>query len=303
MEGTDVPAAKVYDVCSSADNPVGASYILVDKVKGQPPTRMNATHDHMFKVLEQLADIYVELAKHPFQAIGSLCGDSHTSLGPIVTEILASSSPDEATADLLGPFDSLKGYYTAAIKRGIYMIESGKLHPQWREDSYLIHRHLLSLSQSLPSTNTPCYLRHPDDLGSHILVDEGFNITGIIYWEWAFAVPAEVAFASPMLIWNVGRFFDGEEGLSELEEKFADTLDQKSGEMALGRYVRKGRFWQRLRWCVGADLIDEDFEAYKNIFRALRRLAGEEDMDWKLWKMWALQEYGWIGSRHTSSSC
>lgn len=37
------------------------------------------------------------------------------------------------------------------------------------------------------------YLKHADDKGDHILVDEHFNITGIIDWEWAHtASPAHI---------------------------------------------------------------------------------------------------------------
>lgn len=55
-------------------------------------------------------------------------------------------------------------------------------------DNYLAFRWRLSALSSLTSPESnegPFYLKHYDDKGDHILVDDDFNITGIIDREFA----------------------------------------------------------------------------------------------------------------------
>lgn len=52
------------------------------------------------------------------------------------------------------------------------------------------------------------YLKHADDKGDHILVDEDFNITGIIDREWTYTAPPAHAFNSPIGLLPVADFYD-----------------------------------------------------------------------------------------------
>lgn len=88
-------------------------------------------------------------------------------------------------------------------------------------DAYLIHQYLLDLAPSvLPPSSTQdarqkyC-LRHGDDKGDHILIDDAFNITGIIDWEWAHTAPPAYAFNSPIGLLPVGQFYDDAVDLGE----------------------------------------------------------------------------------------
>lgn len=72
------------------------------------------------------------------------------------------------------------------------------------------------------------YLRHYDDKGNHILVDDEYNITGIVDWEFASAEAKELAISSPWMMWPVGDFYDGKYSLAEDEERFASIFEERS---------------------------------------------------------------------------
>jgi hypothetical protein len=53
------------------------------------------------------------------------------------------------------------------------------------------------------------YLKHGDEKGDQILVDNEFNITGIIDWEWAQTDSKSAAFNSPIVLLPVTGFYEG----------------------------------------------------------------------------------------------
>jgi hypothetical protein len=94
------------------------------------------------------------------------------------------------------------------------------------------------------------YLKHPDDKGDHIFVDDSFNIAGIIDWEWTQTVPSEDAFTSPCMMWLVGRFYERPNELSDEEVRFADIFCER-GRDDLAQCVVHSRKVQRFSFAVG----------------------------------------------------
>ena len=196
----------------------------------------------------------------------------------------------------LGPFETLQEYHLGVISKILEMIAANKLYSPWAVDTYLIHYSLLEAAFSLPrsSKKQEYYLRHYDDLGSHILVDENFKITGIIDWEWAYTAPASVAFTSPMMLWDVSEFFSGHNSLSNSELTFAEMLKQtvNSESQGLDKYVVDGKAIQRLQFILCNGLPDWDISSYIQNFAALQRaLKIDETFEWENWKKAALQKY------------
>jgi aminoglycoside phosphotransferase (APT) family kinase protein len=72
-------------------------------------------------------------------------------------------------------------------------VAQGEVHHNNAVNSYLVHRYLLERAPAfsrLEQSDTPqYYLKHMDDKGDHILIDDDYNITGIIDWEWAQTMP------------------------------------------------------------------------------------------------------------------
>lgn len=86
---------------------------------------------------------------------------------------------------------------------------------------------------STKSTNTTAgsfYLKHFDDKGDHILIDEQYNVTGIIDWEFASTESKNLAFSAPCMMWPVGDFYDGKNGISQDELAFAQIFRQHGRE-------------------------------------------------------------------------
>lgn len=100
------------------------------------------------------------------------------------------------------------------------------------------------------SRTGPFYLKHYDDKGDHILVDDEHNITGVIDWEFASAEAKELAFSSPCMMWPVGDFFDGSNALAEDEERFAAIFERR-GRADMAKLIRGGRKWQRYLFFMG----------------------------------------------------
>lgn len=95
----------------------------------------------------------------------------------------------------------MQGYYDEMISRMLELIAAGELYSPWAVDTYLVRRCLLDIVPLLPGINDGNFCpRHPDDAGFHIVVDDEFNITGIIDWEWASTAPKALAFSSPFCL-------------------------------------------------------------------------------------------------------
>ncbi|KAI1502111.1 hypothetical protein F5X99DRAFT_408301 [Biscogniauxia marginata] len=292
LERTGVPAPKVFDFAlDHADNYVGVGYILMEKLFGKSLRWSIATQEQRRNVMVQLADIFIELSRYPFDLLGSLdCpGDSH--VGAFARESLTDFV--QSGMRTMGPFSSLEEYHKSSLRLVLDLILREEIYSQQAVDAYLIHRFLFDLVPSvLPQTvqdNQIYYLKHADDKGDHILVDEDFNITGIIDWEWAHTAPPTQAFNSPIGLLQVDEFYRGMNHLGDDEITFAHMLEEK-GHPNLAGFVWSGRLQHRFSFCCGYDLTDWD--GFLGLFQGLRDAVKVDDgLDWNGWKSAALRRY------------
>ncbi|GAB7342756.1 hypothetical protein MBLNU457_g0899t1 [Dothideomycetes sp. NU457] len=297
---TAIPSPSVFAYAlESPSNPVGTSYLLMEKLPGRSLDWNSANADQRAHIVEQLVDVYIELEKHPLQLTGSLeldtssgdnvSSDSQDNIGSF-TQPLYFSSPTES----LGPFSTLKEAYEAIITRQMQFLSTKEVH-NLPVDNYLSFLWRLSALPKLiaesASANGPFYLKHNDDKGDHILVDDDYNITGIVDWEFASFEAKEYAFSSPCMMWPVRRFYDGANDLVEEEKQFATLFDQR-GRPDLGDAVRHGRQWQRFLFALG-ETIPADMDKFKGLFQGLRKsLIGEETIKpYEEWKKRALEAF------------
>ncbi|KAI0882820.1 kinase-like domain-containing protein [Annulohypoxylon maeteangense] len=291
LEQTSAPTPKVFDfTLDHADNPVGVGYILMEKLPGKPLLEVSRTKEQMKRVMEQLADVFIELHKYPFNRLGSLDnpGDSH--VGALARESLTDFIQSEMRT--MGPFSSMEEYHKSSLQLLLDQILRQEMYSNRAVDAYLIHRFLLDLVPSVLSSaqdDGKFYLKHADDKGDHILVDENFNITGIIDWEWAHTAPLSHAFNSPLAIFDVAEFYNGVNNLSDNETVFARIFGGK-GHQDLADSVWKGRLQHRFNFCCGHNL--EDWSGFLGLFQGLRNAVKVDDgMDWDGWKIAALDRY------------
>ncbi|KAL6850739.1 hypothetical protein ACO1O0_007864 [Amphichorda felina] len=290
LEKTSVPAPKVFDFAlEHPDNTVGVGFILMEKLPGKSLKWSIASREQRRKVMNQLADTFVELQKYPFNLLGSLDSPGESHIGAFARESLIEFTQSEMRTS--GPFPSLKEYYTSSIQLILDLIVQEEMYSQKAVDAYLIHRYLIDLvPRVLPAVydDENFYLKHADDKGDHILVDEHFNITGIIDWEWASTASPAHAFNSPIGFLPVADFYCGRNDLGDDEVIFARLLEEK-GHGDLARFVWNGRLQHIFNFCCGYDLTDWD--GFLGLFRGLRDAVGDEALEWDEWKIAALQRY------------
>lgn len=77
------------------------------------------------------------------------------------------------------------------------------------------------------------YLKYVDEKMDYILVDEEYNIMGVIDWELVFMVLVFVVFNIFMGIFFVKDFYDGVDIFGEYEDGFLDILRLKGGQVFL----------------------------------------------------------------------
>jgi hypothetical protein len=253
---TSVPVTKVVDLSTESNpkNDVGLGYILMEKVQEKPLDWQNLTAQQKEKIMQQLADIFLEIEKHPHDRIGSLMPSGGEGASFEIQGIAHHSTFNMAELNVrpLGPFDSSAEAAHGLVEHYLGMIEGGEIDSAYLDDVRLAHRFRLGVIDRIwqGQQRERFYLKHPDDKGDHILVDDSFTIVGMIDWEWAQTVSKEEAFSSPCMMWPVARFYEGSNELSDDEIRFA-AIFRERGRDDLAECVMKGRKVQRTYFARG----------------------------------------------------
>lgn len=293
LEKTNVPAPRVFDYALE-DPAVGVGFILMEKMPGKSLRWPLATQAQRNRVIFQLSDVFIELYKYSFDSLGSLESPGSLQVGAFARELLMNVVESKVCKS--GPVFSIQEYHRSSLQQLIGMIMHDEMYSPRAVDAYLIHRFLIDLIPlvvpSQPGSepeDAKFYLKHTDDKGDHILVDEEFNITGVIDWEWACTAPPFHAFNSPIGLLPVAEFYDGKNTLAKDESTFAAMLEEK-GHPELAGYVRRGRLQHRFAFCCGFDLADWD--GFLGLFKGLRAaVCVDADLEWDEWKAVALERY------------
>lgn len=228
--------------------------------------------------MEQLARIFLELERHPFPSMGSLSDEDGTVGAYAQSHLFAGPS------EPLGPFQDPETALVSVIRHELKLIESGELSAL-AEDNALTHRWRLAQTPSIlkDAQTRPFYLKHNDDKGDHILVDDQHNITAIIDWEFASTECKHLAFSSPCMMWPVERFYDGSNDLSAEETEFAQIF-RDLGRADMAQMVAGGRKYQRFLFYLGA-LGSTDQDEFEALFQGLRASVQGPDInsygEWK----------------------
>ncbi|KAI1081885.1 hypothetical protein F5B20DRAFT_578664 [Whalleya microplaca] len=295
-EHTRIPSPRVFDWACESDphNPLGqVGYILMEKVEGKPLDWQQATSFQKEKVMQQLADIFVEIEKHPFDTIGSIM----PARDPATFEIQgfahhATFRP--GCEGPLGPFDSSLEAARVVVESYLTKIATGEIAAAYPVDVYLVHRYRLDILSNIGKeilSEGKFFLKHPDDKGDHILVNEEYDIVGIIDWEWCCTVSKEDAFSSPCMMWPVAQFYDGSNELTDEELRFAGIFREK-GRNDLASYVTEGRKVQRFFFAFGAATeCQNDHQTFVALFMGLKRAFESKEEGWEEWKSKALEKW------------
>jgi len=263
---------------------------LFEKLPGKPMTWYDATEDQKQRFSRQLADIYVELDRHPFGKLGRLQPGSMAEapgIGPTFFDY-------DPTGTLVahGSFEHSDDYYKALVERGIRLIKTRQMAISAPVDMYLVYRAPLD---HLPSQNSheqgpPFFLQHVDTRPDNFLVDDAYNITGIIDWEFAILAPKSSGLQSPLLMNDLN--LQMKEGLSvpsDDELRFSRILRDSNGRDDLAVLAAQ-KLVLAFEQCIETEPHHWTFVP---TFAAWwRAITGTDSFDWDTWRKEALEKYG-----------
>jgi hypothetical protein len=302
---TRVPVPKVFDFSPpSAPEDIGIGYILMEKVSGHQMDWFALDEPAKRKVLDQLADVFASLLEHPFDQIGcleptptsstgenDLDHDGGCRVGPLTAEqaLDRDALNDDATHSR-GPYKSTDDYVADMAQAHIDHVLARESYRALDDaaDVYLALRAVQSSAPLLSPRRRPegFFLKHMDDKGDHIFIDDEHNIIGIIDWEWAQTLSAPDAFCAPLFLVDVGQYYDGVDTLSADEALFVQVLEEK-GHLGLAALVREGRLRHRLAHIMDDSAMVDDTRVHLSSFR--RILLGVENETWDAWKAASLK--------------
>lgn len=115
LQGTAVPASKVYDFAlEGPESPVGVGFILMDKLPDKSLRWSLATPEERRRVMDQMANTFIELHSHPFDLLGSLLDTpGGLAVGAFARESLTDFEGSNMTT--IGPCSSWQDYRLASL--------------------------------------------------------------------------------------------------------------------------------------------------------------------------------------------
>ncbi|OLN86781.1 hypothetical protein CCHL11_07885 [Colletotrichum chlorophyti] len=241
--------------------------------------------------MQQLVDVFLEIDKHPFDSMGSLVM-SDSVPGGFDVQGFAQQSTYRIGTGALGPFSSPLDGYRAVIESHLSKIASGELVAYHPLEAYLTHRFRLDVVGSLwkdVSSRGQFFLKHPDDKGDHILVNDTFEIVGILDWERTCAVSRAEAFSSPLMMWPVAKFYNSLNQLSPDEQRFAEIFRER-GRQDLSDCVFNSRNAQRFLFALGPE-TPQHKKLIIDLFTGLQQAFGFESEEWQVWKYKVLEKW------------
>jgi len=286
LDKIDVPSPRLHDYGLRNDprNEVGVAYMLIDELPGTPLLLKDPSSEHLRKVYSQWASILCTLQMHPFEKIGSLLFQSNgeISVGPITGD-------RTGTFSQMGPFRNAREYYSTLAEKYLEMISDGQLFSAYPANAYLIFKYLKQLAESgrwnafeSSLDEGPFFLKHMDDKGDHILVDDDFNITGVIDWTFARIVPVFEAFGPSLLTANMSDVYNGKAGHSFQDTVMAEVLQSRDNR--LGRIANGPDLVRRFSFGLGMGMNlpwDEASALFQGIISTAT--GNPLGLNWEVW--------------------
>ncbi|KAI1390356.1 phosphotransferase enzyme family-domain-containing protein [Hypoxylon trugodes] len=226
-KNTKIPIADLVAYDDSRDNPIAHEYTLLARVTGETLSNIYSTLDaeQVDGILDQLADIVVELHGHSWNQIGGLNLDAQGEVqsARIVDETFWTVPdlglwPADETVDSLniaGPYENYVDYVSAQIRQYIRLIRIHDKLAFMRDDIPRLEAFVAALpSRSAELNNTKLILAHKDLHFSNVLYDKiSGRITAILDWEFSGVVPAQRWDPVRAFLWT------GEAGEAGMAEK------------------------------------------------------------------------------------
>lgn len=117
------------------------------------------------------------------------------------------------------------------------LVADGQICTDFPKEAFLFYNLLkVDAATALSSQGEGFFLKHVDDKGDHLLVDEDFNITGIIDWQFACVVPAREAFGPSLVSADLAQLYSRHSGLSNGDRIVASRLRSRGFDELARRF-------------------------------------------------------------------
>ncbi|KAK1765081.1 methylglyoxal reductase (NADPH-dependent) [Phialemonium atrogriseum] len=268
--GVPAPRGHGFGLSSDPENLVGVSYIVEDAMPGQPFDVYQATAEQKSHVYDQLANILIAISHLPGKQASSLLPHGEK------TKEAAIASDRFLSLGKHGPFADPLEYFTSIADLHLDLIADGQLHPEYPREAFLFYRLLknraASALASAAASTGGFFLKHVDDKGDHLLVDENHDITAVIDWQFARLFPACEAFGPSLVTADMGSLYGGSAGISTDDRFLAESLRLK-GREDLAEFVGGSELARRFHFGLASGLSRS--EALGMIQAVLSLLDGE----------------------------
>ncbi|PKY06504.1 kinase-like protein [Aspergillus campestris IBT 28561] len=230
------PTPEVYAWCANKENPVGAEYIIMEKMEGIPLGEVwySMTPKEMHKVMRQVVELETRLMALDFPACGSIYFRSELPaeemfplsgefcIGPMAHYSWWRGERGDLDIDR-GPWPSPTDIFRAVGERELTWT---KLHAKARQPFERLYREIHQFSKISPDSHiknltdylklaphlgfqpgTPLnrpVLRHPDLQPNNILISDTHEIIGLIDWQHSSILPLGLAASMPKHFQNYG---------------------------------------------------------------------------------------------------
>lgn len=197
---TSIPVPEVHGYSDDLNNNVGAPYILMDYINGTVAAKLQrakdcgrdlfGTPDQDRKFREHMASIQAELSLFKCDQIGSLYQDERTSEFFIGPEIETGK----------GPWTSSMDYYTHLANQALQVCATYAEPDVQTSCSFavpILFKHLISLYGQNLDGRGPFSLTNRDFGAHNLLVNDDFEILGVIDFDGVMAAPIEVVAQYP----------------------------------------------------------------------------------------------------------
>lgn len=219
----------------------------------------------------------IKISDHPFSKAGSLVP---TTAGDINVSAIASNR--FVILDKYGPFNNCSDYFTRIAEQYLDLIADGQVYYKYPKESFLFYhillKHVPAICSNEPQPGT-FFLKHVDDKGDHIMIDEDYNITGIIDWQFARLVPGCEAFGPSLLMADMGSLYSGASGITAEDLTLSQSFRAK-GREDLAKYACVNDMARKFNFGLTSGLTKSEVN---DMVSGLHTLLGITDLDVQAW--------------------
>ncbi|KAL4981480.1 kinase-like domain-containing protein [Aspergillus falconensis] len=193
LHGITTP--KVYGWCSTRGNPVGAEYIIMEKLDGTPlgDVWFTMTPKDQHRIMKQIVEWEIRLMSLEFPASGSIYYRKDVLSGEVIP------LPDNNHEFCIGPVAHYSWWHE---ERAVLKIDRGPCDHIKNLSDYLTLARCLGFKTG-SSLNRPV-IRHPDFQPNNIFVSETNEIVGLVDWQHSAILPLGIAAGIPKHFQNYG---------------------------------------------------------------------------------------------------